>query len=231
MAEVDLYAPIKRFLEEQGYVVKGEVGACDIVALRGEEPPLVVELKERLNLTLVLQAVNRLAISESVYLAFRIGKGGSATWRSKGREVKGLLQRLGLGLLTVSAKGEVRLVLEPALFQPRLSPRRQRRLVQEFELRAGDPEAGGSSARARLTAYRQDALRCARELADAGPLKLKLIRERAGVERAGRILAKNHYGWFERVSVGHYELTALGQEGWEQWGARLDELEADSEAN
>ena len=33
MAEVDLYEPIKRFLTSQGYDVKGEVDACDIVAV------------------------------------------------------------------------------------------------------------------------------------------------------------------------------------------------------
>ena len=35
MAETDLYAPIKRFLTAQGYEVKAEVGACDVVAVRG----------------------------------------------------------------------------------------------------------------------------------------------------------------------------------------------------
>ena len=47
MPEADLYPPIKAFLEAQGYAVKGEIGPCDIVAVRGDEPPVVVELKER----------------------------------------------------------------------------------------------------------------------------------------------------------------------------------------
>ena len=74
MSEAELYGPIKRFLETQGYIVKGEIGACDIVALRGDEAPVVVELKERLNLALILQAVDRLAISDAVYIVFRVGK-------------------------------------------------------------------------------------------------------------------------------------------------------------
>jgi hypothetical protein len=44
MPEADLYDPIKRFLEAQGYSVKGEIGACDIVAVRGEDGPVIVEL-------------------------------------------------------------------------------------------------------------------------------------------------------------------------------------------
>ena len=35
--ETDLYPPIKAFLEDQGYVVKAEVGAADVVAVRGAE--------------------------------------------------------------------------------------------------------------------------------------------------------------------------------------------------
>lgn len=35
--EQDLYAPVKALLEAQGYEVKGEVGAADVVAIRGGE--------------------------------------------------------------------------------------------------------------------------------------------------------------------------------------------------
>ena len=105
MPEADLYGPIKRFLEAQGYVVKGEVGPCDVVAVRGDERPIVVELKERLSLALILQAVDRLAISDTVYIAFRIGSSQSAFWRTGRKRVTALLRRLGLGLLTISARG------------------------------------------------------------------------------------------------------------------------------
>ena len=37
--ETDLYPPVKALLEGQGYEVKGEVGAADIVACRGDEDP------------------------------------------------------------------------------------------------------------------------------------------------------------------------------------------------
>ena len=50
MRETDLYPPVKAFLEAQGYTVKGEVEGCDVVALRGDEPPVVVELKTAFSL-------------------------------------------------------------------------------------------------------------------------------------------------------------------------------------
>jgi len=137
MPEAELYGPIKRFLENQGYSVKGEVGACDIVAVRAEESPVVVELKDRLNLALLLQAVDRLTISDSVYVAFRVGKGHSASWRSRSKQVKSLLRRLGLGLLTVSARGNVVPVLDPAPYRPRSNGPRRERLLKEFAERTG----------------------------------------------------------------------------------------------
>ncbi len=45
--ETTLYAPVKRYLEALGFTVKGKVCGCDLVVLRGGEPPIVVigELK------------------------------------------------------------------------------------------------------------------------------------------------------------------------------------------
>ena len=53
--ETTLYAPVKRYLERLGFTVKGEVCGCDLVALRGEEPPIVVigELKSAFMLSVV----------------------------------------------------------------------------------------------------------------------------------------------------------------------------------
>ena len=87
MPETELYGPIKLFLEAQGYVVKGEIGACDVMAVRGDEGLVVVELKERLSLALILQAVDRLAFCDTVYVAFRAGKGHSASWRTRRKQV------------------------------------------------------------------------------------------------------------------------------------------------
>ena len=64
----DLYPPLKRFLTQQGYEVKGEVQHCDVIAVRGDEPVVVIELKLSINMTVVLQAVDRLQISDTVYI-------------------------------------------------------------------------------------------------------------------------------------------------------------------
>ena len=68
MKESDLYPPVKRFLESQHYEVKGEVQDCDVLAVRGAEAPVIVELKLSLNLNVILQAVERLSLTQKVYI-------------------------------------------------------------------------------------------------------------------------------------------------------------------
>jgi Uncharacterized conserved protein len=64
---------VKRFLEGLGFDVKGEICGCDLVALRADEPPLVVigELKLGFNLELVLQGINRTSACDEIWLAVR----------------------------------------------------------------------------------------------------------------------------------------------------------------
>ena len=76
--KVGLYAPVKRYLEALGFTVKGEVCGSDLVALHGEEPPIVVigELKLAFSLELVLQGVDRTAACDEVWLAVRVARRG-----------------------------------------------------------------------------------------------------------------------------------------------------------
>ena len=206
--ETALYPPVRDYLRRQGYDVKGEIEHCDLVAVRGDEPPVIVELKVRLNLELLLQAADRLAITDSVYIAF---PSSAPLWRRQWRRVRGLCRRLGLGILTLDdPPSKVTARLDPAPYRPRGSRPRSRRLLAEFEHRVGDPNLGGSTRRPLITAYRQDALRCATALA-GGSLTVADLRAASGVERAAGILQKDHYGWFERVQRGVYRLSPKGR--------------------
>jgi hypothetical protein len=206
--ESDLYAPVKALLEGQGYVVKGEVRGCDVVAVRAGEPPVIVELKRAFGLGLVLQGVDRLAISDRVYLA--IGQ-----WPKRMRNVKKLCRRLGLGLMVV-ATARADIVLDPVPYRPRLDKRKVGRLLGEHARRVGDPNRGGSSTKVpMMTAYRQEALRCAELLASNGPMKLAALRLAAGAPRAAAILQQDVYGWFERVERGVYTVSPAGRRGLE----------------
>ncbi|PSJ57504.1 DUF2161 domain-containing phosphodiesterase [Kumtagia ephedrae] len=214
MLETALYLPVKRFLENLGYEVKGEVGGCDLVALSPGSPPVVVvcELKLQFNLELVLQGVDRMAACDEVWLA------ASLSARGKGREAdkrfRNLCRRLGFGLLGVAADGAVHILLSPAALPPRRDPRRRSRLVDEHSRRQGDPAVGGGSRAPIMTAYRQQALACAAALAD-GPKRPRDLKAEAPL--AASILRRNVYGWFERAEWGVYALTDAGRQALERW--------------
>jgi hypothetical protein len=206
--ESDLYPAVKAFLEGQGYEVKGEVARCDVVATRGIEPPVVVELKLAFSLALLLQGVDRLAMTEHVYLAVarpsRRRAAGVSVYRG---DVRALCRRLGLGLLTVGGTGDVEVVLDPVPYRPRIAGKRLARLLGEHARREGDPNRGGVTRTPLMTAYRQEALRCALLIDRRGHASLRALRECGLVPNAPRILRRDVYGWFQRVGRATYGVT------------------------
>lgn len=230
MKEADLYGPVKQFLEAQGYEVKGEVAHCDLVASRSGEPPIVVELKLTLNLSVLLQAVDRTALTDLVYIAIPEAAGGrNALLRRSRKSINRLFQMLGLGLITVGLRTpadpskppprpRIEVVIEPGPYQPRKNLKRQQRLLREFALRKGDFNTGGTTRSERMTAYRQDALLCADYLKNHGPSAPATIAKTTGISRARAILYDNVYGWFERPTRGVYGLTGAGDQALTQYG-------------
>lgn len=216
--ETDLYLPVKRFLEGLGLEVKGEVRGCDLVGLADGAPELVVigELKQTFTLELVLQAVERTAACDEVWLAV------SASKRGRGREadprVKKLCRLLGFGLLSVTATGVAEAIVEPEPWKPRRDGRRRSRIVAEFRRRRGDPVTGGTTRRPHMTAYRQQALAIAAALAGGAARPRDL---RPAAPDAAKILQANVYGWFERIERGVYGLTPAGHGALVTWADHL----------
>jgi len=226
MRESELYAPVKAYLEAQGYEVKAEIGDCDVMAVRDGEPPVIVELKTTFSLQLVMQGVQRQTMFDHVYLAVPVS--GARGWKLKYRDIIALCRRLGLGLLAVRTgrKPGVEGHLDPGAYEPRRRNKRAGRLLREFERRVGDPNEGGITRVKRITAYRQDALRCAVYLSVNGPSKGSEVARATGAARATTIMRADHYGWFERVETGIYALTPKGGEGLASHEATVKELEA-----
>nr|WP_206027229.1 DUF2161 family putative PD-(D/E)XK-type phosphodiesterase [Tritonibacter mobilis] len=213
--EQDLYAPVKALLEAQGYEVKGEVGAADVVAIRGGEAPVVVELKLRFSLSLFHQAITRLALSDTVYIAVPRPTGKVARRTLKDNLV--LCRRLGLGLITVRADGRTEVHCDPGPYAPRKSKVKTARLLREFARIQGDPNTGGATRGGLMTGYRQDALTCALHLLEYGPARGADIVKATGIARATQVMYSNHYGWFERVEKGIYALTDKGRTEHQNW--------------
>ncbi|MBB6465335.1 hypothetical protein HNQ96_001182 [Aminobacter lissarensis] len=214
MLETALYSPVKRFLEGLGFEVKGEIGGCDLLALSNDAPPIVVvcELKLQFNLELILQGVDRAAAADEIWLAARMSPRGKG--RESDKRFRNLCRRLGFGLLGIFDDDRVEVLLSPVAPAPRRDPKRRSRLVAEHRRRQGDPVVGGGSRAPIMTAYRQDALKCAVALLD-GPKRPRDLSQAVG--RAPKILLDNVYGWFVRVDRGIYDLTEAGREALQRW--------------
>ena len=215
--ETSLYLPVKRFLENLGFAVKGEIGGCDLVGLKGEDPPVVVicELKLSFNLELLMQAVDRAGACDEIWLAAKLSA------RGKGREndarYRNLCRRLGFGMLAVTTGGDVEVIVRPPTTAARRNPKKRSRLVSEHQRRKGDPVLGGSTRAPIMTAYRQQALACAFAMTD-GPRRVRDLKPE--IPDAPKILQGNVYGWFDRAERGVYVLTEAGYAALKRWPQR-----------
>ncbi len=225
MKEQDLYPPLKRTLESLGYEVKGEIEGCDVVAERTGEPLLIVELKLQLNLGVILQAVDRFAMTESVYVGVPAGMG---TLKRERKRILKLFRRLGLGLITIDPKiggrkkgaptGIVSIVLDPLPSEARLNKRRAARLKKEFSARIGDTTPGGQATnKGVLTSYRQRAILIASHLREGGQAKAAHVAAELSDPKARDIMYNNVYGWFEAEGKGIYRLSEQGAQELVAW--------------
>lgn len=210
--EADMYPYLKSFLINRGFEVKGEVRDCDLVAIQGDTM-LVVEMKRQFSTQLLVQAIERQQMSESVYIAIPkpVLRGQSAKWKG----IRKLLRRLELGMLFVEMKtGRVIVDLDPLGTQkPRPRKNIKQAVLKEFYGRSGDYNVGGSNQRKVVTHYREQALLIASCLLRESPLTPAALRRLGTGENTTPILYDNVYGWFERVSRGQYQLTHAGQQG------------------
>ena len=214
-AETSLYPAVKAFLEAHGFEVKGEIRGCDLVAVRGGEPPRVVigELKMAFSLELLLQGIDRMRAADEVWLAVAATRKG----RDRDSRTHRLCRMLGFGMLAVHpARSRVEILVEPEPYRPRPNHPERRRLLREHTARRGDPTEGGSTRQPIMTAYRQQALDCA-DAMRAEPRRPRDLKSFA--PDAAAILQRNVYGWFERVERGLYRLTDPGEAALSRWRA------------
>jgi hypothetical protein len=228
--EADLYPPVRDFLADQGYIVRGEVHHCDVAAVRpgtGEaEELVVVELKKGLTIELLVQGTKRQREADLVYLA--IPRPARFWFNRKWRDLTHLLRRLELGLMLIDLaalavpSGEpsdsrhpaVEVVLDPIPFDRvrSQSARKKHRigLLKEMKGRSRDSNAGGSTGVKLMTAYRERSLAIASSLAAKPGQSPAELRADPADKKTALILQNNVYGWFVRLDRGSYGLSETG---------------------
>lgn len=213
--EMHLYQPLYNYLSAQGYTVRSEVKNCDITAVKGDEL-IVVEMKRSFNATLLMQAVQRQRLVDSVYVAIPRPKGGKrgSNWYGMCH----LLRRLELGLILVVPEGKasnVEIVFHPGPYDRAKNmlkgKKGKRSILQEINARNGDFNVGGSTGRKLVTAYREAAIHIACCIEKHGPQSAAQLKKLGTGDKTYSILSENYYGWFERVSKGIFGLTLEGQ--------------------
>lgn len=210
--EEELYIPVKKYFENKGFKIKGEVKNCDMAGVKGDIL-LVVELKRNFNLKLVYQAIDRQKITDYVYVAIPRPKNFK---RKEVFAMRELLNKLNIGLVVVSF-GEKRIMVQtvaepdPKKFIKRISGRKNA-VLREFNERTGDFNKGGKNKTKILTAYREKSIQIAcflEILIKSGGSFLKNL----GCDKnATSIMYNNFYGWFHRIGKGIYILSQKGQD-------------------
>jgi len=217
--EKDLFAPIKKYFEQYGYVVDGEVGDIDLYMEKGDES-VAVELKVSLDFRSVQQAAQRQKLVDTVFIGiFKPRDLNSHSFQDKIY----ILKRLGIGLIVVSKRSkQVEIVSEPVAselshFQAR-NKRKKKAVSEEFQKRRTKNNIGGVRGEKLITGYREDALLVLDTLAElGGEATTKAVRELSGIKRSTDIMHANYYGWFANVDRGVYRVRKEGYDALEEF--------------
>ncbi|MBL4679627.1 MAG: hypothetical protein JKY88_02740 [Pseudomonadales bacterium] len=208
MLETELYQPVAAYFGALGYKVRGEVKNCDIAGIKNEEL-IVVELKTSANMTLLIQATERQAFADKVYVAIPKPKNSGKPWRGIQRVVK----RAGLGLLIVQESPlgmSVLKLFDPEPLKVRRNKRKRLAVIEELESRNSNDNVGGSVGIQLMTAYKENAILIACYINRFGESKPVEMRSFGTGKKTLAILSSNHYGWFERIRRGVYGLSKKG---------------------
>ena len=216
MNESDLFPYLKDYLLSSGYKIRAEVNDCDIVAVLDDEL-IIIEMKMRLNLELIMQAVDRQNITDSVYVA--IPTPGKKTQKSRLRGIIRILKRLEIGLIFVDEKSSmpIKIIFHPKKWQRRKQLKRKRAVLKEISLRRKNLNIGGTNRKKIVTAYREQAIQIAVYLQILGECSAATLQKYGTSKNTHSILYKNFYKWFTRTGRGKYVLNELGSAEIKQW--------------
>jgi hypothetical protein len=218
MLEKEMYPFVKDFFITRGFEVRAEVLSCDVVAVM-DDIMIAVEMKTQMSIKLLSQAAQRQKSFDLVYIA--IPKPSFKRRTNKAfAELLHLVKRLELGLLYVDTNGEGICTEEfppkPFSRERSLASRRAQKTrtdaMEEFLSRSEDYNIGGSVREKRMTAYRENALLIVLYIMRDGPMSAKCLKELGCGDKSYSIVYRNHYGWFERVEKGVYDITQKGRQ-------------------
>ena len=209
MKETELFIPVKKLLLSQGFEVKGEVKDIDVLAYQ-KDVMVGVELKTKISLKLIYQAIDRQKVLDQVYIA--VPKDAIYHSKSLYRNFTHLLKRLEVGLIVVD-QDIAEVIIEAIPFDRNQSRSRYKKrklsIDKEFKLRKNKQNIGGTKGK-KITRYKELVIEIGSYLMENLKGSPKEIKEQTGIEKTASILQKNYDGYFERIDRGIYQLTDKG---------------------
>jgi hypothetical protein len=210
MKETELYVPVKKLFLSQGFDVKGEVKDIDVIAYK-KELMIGIELKTKISIKLIYQAIDRQKVLDQVYIA--VPKDALYQSKSLYRSFTHLLKRLEIGLIVVDGE-EAEVIVEAVPFDRNLSrsryKKRKAQIDKEVRLRKNHKNVGGTRGK-KITRYKELVIEIGCYLLEHGKASPKDIRNDLNIEKTASILQKNYDDYFERVDRGIYQLTEKGK--------------------
>ena len=213
--ETDLHEPVKKWLESQGCETRSEVKSIDMVGILGDLL-ISVEMKLKLNLEVINQAVERQSVSDLVYIAVLHDYKSVETKRFKMTLLT--LKRLRIGLLLVNFRASEPVVYEcvkPENYDfersLRMKAKKRNAIISEFNKRSGDFNKAGTSRSKIMTAYKEQCILVAFYMNENGYMRASEFKA-CGMEtrKVSSIFNSNYNGWFSRQEKGVYGLTEKG---------------------
>jgi hypothetical protein len=210
MKETDLFIPVKKLFLSQGFDVKAEVKDIDVIAYK-KELMIGIELKTKISLKLIYQAIDRQKVLDQVYIA--IPKNALYQSKSLYRNFTHLLKRLEVGLIVVDGEN-AEVMIETVPFDRNLSrsryKKRKSQIDKEARLRKNHKNVGGTKGK-KITRYKELVIDIGSYLLEHEKASPKDIKNNLNIEKTASILQKNYDGYFERVDRGIYQLTEKGK--------------------
>jgi hypothetical protein len=198
---------------------------------------IAVELKLKLNLEVINQAVERQGMADLVYIAVMHDYKAFQTKRFQMTLLT--LKRLNLGLLLVnfrSSEPQVVEYLKPENFDFERSKRSKKTkraaIVKEFNKRGADFNKAGSSKAKIMTGYKEHCLLIAHymkayQLDSAKALKAYGFETKV----VSSVLNNNFNKWFDKIEKGRYTLSKGGYDALEDYADVIEFLLAEKEGN
>jgi hypothetical protein len=203
MKETELYEPVRQLLIDQGFSVKAEINNIDVLGVK-DNHLVAVELKTKLSIKLIYQAIDRQKLVDQVYIA--IPKSSVKRRSSSYKNLLYLLKRLELGLIMVD-QDYAEVYLEVSIYDMARSKTRNKKrkenLLKEFGLRKYSKNVGGTKNKT-VTRYKEEVIEIAMYLLSVNSASPKEIKKITNIDKTASILQKNYQGYFKRIERGIY---------------------------